>query len=100
MANIEKLKPDQVLYTVSKGKMGNTTVQTVHVHSVRVVSVDLETRTVVASWNSNAHRTYREQQVKSWRVDKPHLVRSILGNYRLATRDESKTKAQHENQGQ
>jgi hypothetical protein len=55
---------------------------------VRIVSVDLATRTVVASWNSNPQKIYREAQITKWREAKPLLIRVCAGYARLATRAE------------
>lgn len=56
---IEKLHPTMVVYDVGRHKMGNTTISTVCVWSVLIVSVDVEARTVVASWNSNPGESIR-----------------------------------------
>lgn len=85
---IEKLQPGMVVYDVGHRKMGNTTIPTVCVWSVLIVSVDVEERTVVASWNSNPAKPYREGIWSKWRAKRPQLVRMTLGNYRLARRGE------------
>lgn len=85
---LESLKPGMVVYDVGRTKMGNTTITTVSVWMVRIVSVDAERRTVVASWNTNRERTCYEHQWKKWRLKKPVLVRSSFGRARLATREE------------
>lgn len=85
---IEKLKPGMVVYDVGRHKMGNTTISTVAVWSVCIQSVDAEKRTVVASWNSNAPKEYREHQWSKWRMKKPLLIRGPMGNYRIARRGE------------
>lgn len=71
MASINRLKVDQVLWTVTRQRAGNTRIMRNAVHAVRVISIDLEKRTVVASWNSNPSRTYYEYQIKSWKVKEP-----------------------------
>ena len=86
---IEKLQPGMVVYDVGRHKMGNTTISTVSVWSVRIVSVDAEARTVVASWNSNPAKTYREGVWSKWRAKRPQLVRMAFGNQRLARRGEA-----------
>lgn len=88
MAKIDRLKPGQVLYSVSSGRMGNTAMRTMRVHSVVIVSIDLEKRTVVARWNSNPATTFTERSVSKWRVNKPMMVGSGIGAKRLATREE------------
>ncbi len=86
MATLSKLTPGQVLYTTSRRKMGNTTISTVAVHSVRVVSIHEDH--VMASWNSNPPHKYREREVKGWRVNEPRTVVTAFGARRLARRDE------------
>lgn len=87
---IEKIKPGMKLFSVSKGKMGNTTLTTISVHPVSVIEVNVEKRTVTASWNSNAARIYRENSWSKWRAKQPHLIRSGMGCARLAAREEIK----------
>lgn len=83
---LESIKADGVYYTVKRHKAGNTTLTTVSVHSVKVVSVDVEKRTVLARWNGNPERTYRESDYSKWRLSKPVLVGGMV--QRLATREE------------
>lgn len=85
----EKLQPGMTVYDVGRHKMGNTTLTTVSVWSVRIISVDAEKRSVVASWNSNAPRTFYENATSKWKAQKPVVVRSGMGA-RLATREELK----------
>jgi hypothetical protein len=84
---IDKLQPGQIVYDVGRVKMGNTTISTVAVWNVRIVSVDVDAGTVVASWNSNPERKYYGREIRRWRAKRPVLVRSGLG-YRLAKRGE------------
>lgn len=78
-------------YTVSRHKMGNTTLSTVAVHRVKVISCDSVKETVTASWNGNAARTYFQRDYSKWRATEPLLIRSgLMGAARLATRDEIK----------
>ena len=86
----EKLKPDMTVYDVGRHKMGNTTLSTVAVWSVRVMEVDTERRRVVASWNTNSPRTFYERDVTRWREKQPMLMCTMMGGKRLATRDEQK----------
>lgn len=86
---ISSLTPGQVAWTVTKQKMGNTTVSTVAIHPVRVISVHDDY--VVASWNGNAERKFYEKAVKAWRKSKPVTIQSrFSGAKRLATRAEIK----------
>lgn len=84
----EKLKPDQVVYEVGRHKMGNTTITTVGVWRVLIISVDTETRSCMASWNTNQPRRCYEHTIKKWRENEPLLIRSRMGYARLATREE------------
>ena len=86
----EKIKPGMLVYDVGRQKLGNTTLSTVAVWSVKIISVDAENRTVEASWNYNPARTYSERDYKKWRAAKPILVPvGIFGGKRLATKDET-----------
>ena len=87
---LEKLKPGMVVYDVGRSKMGNTTIRTVGVWRVRIVSVDMDTRRVMASWNSNPPKTFYPREVAKWREKEPLLIRSAFGRARLATREEIK----------
>jgi hypothetical protein len=86
----EKLQPGMTVYDVGRHKMGNTTLTTVAVWTVRVLEVDAERRRVVASWNTNAPRTFYERDVAKWREKAPMLVGTVMGGKRLATREEQK----------
>lgn len=85
---IDKLAPGMVVFDVGRAKMGNTSRSTVAVWPVQIIAVDLEKRTVQASWNNNPPRTFSEKSWKKWRKDKPLLVELLFGSYRLATREE------------
>lgn len=61
-------------------RMGNTLIRQDSVFRVRIISVNLEKRTVEASWNNNPARVYRERDVKKWRLKEPQLKhRGIVG---------------------
>lgn len=75
-----------VVYDVGRHKMGNTTISTVAVWPVCIKAVDSTNRTVVASWNHNQERTYREHQFRKWRLKKPELIKQGFCSYRLATK--------------
>lgn len=75
-------------YTVTRGKMGHTTVTTVSIHPVKVISMDSVKETVIASWNGNEPKTFYASQYEKWRKSKPATIRSALGSVRLATRAE------------
>lgn len=86
----EKLQPGMTVYDVGRSKMGNTTLTTVSVWAVRVIEVDAERRQVLASWNTNTPRLFRERVVAKWREKAPMLVSTTMGRKRLATREERK----------
>lgn len=71
MASISRIKPQQVLYTVTRQRMGNTTMSRDAVHRVMVTEVDPAGKFVMASWNGNPVRRYSESQVAKWRVKEP-----------------------------
>lgn len=85
----DSIRAGDAYYTVTRQKMGNTTMSTIAVHKVRVISCDSVKETVVASWNGNAERTYTERDYSKWRKSEPLLVKSGFGK-RLATREEIK----------
>jgi len=64
---IEKLKPGDVVYSVQRRKMGNTTMSTTVVYSVKIMTIDSERRFVIASINGNPPREYFPGQLSKWR---------------------------------
>jgi hypothetical protein len=84
MAILKNLRPNQVLYKVRKEKAGNTTMTRQVLDEIRIVSVDLEAGTAIASsFGSRKEHKYYEWQLKSWRVNEPQVKgRDILGNPR------------------
>ena len=50
---IENLATGKIVFDVGREKMGNTNRSTMYVWPVRILSVDLDTRIVSATWNSN-----------------------------------------------
>lgn len=78
MAAISRIKPGQVLFTVSRQKMGNTTMSYDAVHEVRVTEVDADGQFVMASWNSNAIRRYLAIDVAKWKVSRPIVKKPSL----------------------
>ncbi len=71
MAAISRIKQHQVLFTVTRQKMGNTTMSYDAVHRVKVTEVDPAGKFVMASWNGNAVRRYSESHVAKWKVNEP-----------------------------
>lgn len=88
---LEKLTPGMVVYDVHSTRMGNTTMTSLGTWTVKIVSVDQEARSCVASWNGNRPQTFYEGTVKKWTEQKPFLVRTAMGGYRRPTRDELAT---------
>lgn len=82
----DSIQAGGVYFTVTKQKAGNTTMNTVAVHRVRVISTDTVRQTVEASWNSNQPKTFYHRDYKNWRASEPLLVGTITK--RLATRAE------------
>ena len=94
MADINKLKPGQVLWSVESGRMGNTMCRTKSLFTVVVKEVHLDKGYIVASWNGNPARPmYRIEQL---RTTKPMMITSVMGTQRLATRAEVKAAKQKE----
>lgn len=73
MATISKLNVGQVIYDKHKYKMGNTTIRTWGLWTVKVLEIDTEFRWIKASWNGNQAKTYYQTQVSKWKVKKPQM---------------------------
>lgn len=86
----EKLTVGMTVHELLRRKMGNTTLRTLVSMPISIKSIDLEKRTVVASWNGNPARVFYERSVKSWREKPPVLIPNGIGGHRLATREEIK----------
>jgi hypothetical protein len=71
MPKFETVKAGDVLYDVHRQKMGNTTMSRLGCWDVKVISVDAEAGTVLASWNGNPAQTYYRRSVEKWRRSKP-----------------------------
>jgi len=83
-----------MVYSVERQKMGNTTLTTMSVFSVRIVEIDPEKQWVLASWNGNTPRKFYKHAVSKWRGKKPAMISGIFGSQRLATREEIKAMGQ------
>ncbi|WP_262264171.1 hypothetical protein [Pantoea dispersa] len=83
---ISSLKPGDTAYVLYRHKMGNTTLSTLSVFQVSVKEVHDDY--VIANINGNASKKYRESEVAKWKKNKPVLIRSRIGNSRLATKSE------------
>jgi hypothetical protein len=83
---ISKLKPGDVVFSVEKTKMGNTTLKTVSVFRVYIKEVH-ETH-VIASWNGNPARRFGLAAVNKWKEKEPVRIQIRPSYYRLATKEE------------
>ena len=86
MASIKKIQPGDVLYDAHLVGMGNTTMRTLAVFTVRIMRVAENGAWV--SWNGNPERFYSERSLKKLRTTKPITIRTGMGKVRLATRAE------------
>lgn len=82
---IEDLKPGMTVYDVGTYGMGNTVLRSVGVWPVRIIEVDMATRSVLASWNMNEPKRYK-REIRRWRLKEPVLITNCMGQSRLATR--------------
>jgi hypothetical protein len=89
LLKFERIQPGMVLYDVGRTKMGNTTMSTISVWSVRIISVDADTRSAMVSWNTNKPTRYYEHSPKRLKEKQPMLIKIGFG-HRLATREEQK----------
>ena len=89
MTKFEKLQPGMVVFDVGTQKLGNTSSSTVAVWRVRIIAVNRDEETVLASWNGNTPTLFDKYQWQRWRLSEPVLVRSGFG-HRLARRAELK----------
>lgn len=78
MAAISRIKPNQVLYSVERRKMGNTTLSETVVYQVLVNEVDPDGQFVIASHNGNPARRYSERAVAKWKVNKPETKKKLF----------------------
>jgi hypothetical protein len=86
---IEKLQPGMVVYNTVRHRMGNTTLTTLSVYAVKVISVDVEKGTVVASWNHNPPQTFHASSWRKWTARRPELVPTgFAGQQRRKTKGE------------
>jgi hypothetical protein len=79
MATIAKLQPGQVLFDLQRQTMGNTTIRRTACYSVRVVEIAPDHSFILASWNNNPPRKYREREVKRLRIKKPEPKGTVGG---------------------
>jgi hypothetical protein len=81
MAAISRIKPKQVLFTVTRQKMGNTTLSCDVVHRVAVTEVDPSGQFVMASWNGNPVQKFSALRVSKWKVSEPKVKKPALFRY-------------------
>lgn len=84
MISIRKLKPGMTVWHCLRHKAGNTTMYTYSNYKVRIMQVN--EKSVVASWNGNEPRKYVGQKF-GWFDKEPVLVKSGWVN-RKATKAE------------
>lgn len=65
------LKEGMTVYSVTRQKMGNTTISRDACHAICIISIDAERQSVVASWNGNRPQTFYGNSVKRWRLSRP-----------------------------
>jgi hypothetical protein len=71
MASFDRVKVGQVLYSVVRQKMGNTTISRDAVFQVVVKEINTAKRAVFASWNCNTPQWFSERSVNRWKVKEP-----------------------------
>ena len=84
----ENIAPGMVLYTTTRRKMGNTTMRTTEVVTVRIVEVDVVGRRALVKWGGLEPRWWPARKVVCLRVKRPELVDSVTGSQRLKRRGE------------
>ena len=67
--DISALRPDDVVYSVTRQKAGNTMMSRQACHQVRVMEVHADH--VVASWNGNPARKFYPREIRKWRRPAP-----------------------------
>ena len=88
---LKDLKPGDVLYDCHSHKMGNTTIKSYGVWSVKIIEV-FDSHALV-SWNGNTPERYYENRVKSLLREKPVLVScGFMGKMRKETKEERKSR--------
>lgn len=79
MANIKKLKPGQIVYSIETQKLGSTKLSIRALYTVRIVKVNLEIGFVIASWNTNTPQKFYETSVKKWKTERPEPKKKVMG---------------------
>ena len=78
MPKFETIKPGDVLYSVTRGRAGNTTMRRTNVHAVHVISVDAERRCALVSWNGNPPKDWYEHALTKLRRSRPKAKPSVF----------------------
>ena len=87
MPRISNIKPGQVLWSLSRRQMGNTTMRTLSAHRITVTEVhEVHEDHVIG----HGGRRYSAREVSRWKVNEPITVNSLTGRTRLATPEEKK----------
>ena len=90
---IDKLKPGMIVYDVHSHRMGNTTMRTLGVWRIRIEQLDLEKRTVYASWNNNPARWFHSNIWSKWKLKEPVLIRGGITTRRPTHEELAQIKA-------
>ncbi|MBW7689718.1 hypothetical protein [Enterobacter hormaechei] len=64
---ISQLESGMQVWSVTRTKMGNTTISTVIVHPV--VIIEIHDNHVIARWNGNAPRRFGETAIRGWKKE-------------------------------
>jgi hypothetical protein len=77
MATLSKLKAGQIVYSVERQQMGNTSARRNALYEVRIV--EIRDGYVIASWNGNPPRSFNAKSIAKWKVKKPAPKGEIFG---------------------
>lgn len=77
MASIRRLQPNQIVWSIRRQKMGNTSLTCGALFQVYIYEVGEDY--AIASWNGNPRQRYGLREIKKWRVNKPAPKRKIMG---------------------
>lgn len=86
---LDKLQPGATVYSIRRYRMGNTPLRSTAIYKVKIVSVDPERGSVLASLNGGPPKTFFRRTWSKWRMKEPRLVYNKLsGQVRLAKKGE------------
>lgn len=86
MIKFGKIKAGDILYDVHSYRMGNTTLRSMGVWTVRVISVS-DNGTAMVSWNGNPAEKWYAHKLEKLRAKKPEMESYGLGQRRLKRRE-------------